>query len=202
MQKSATTQFPVIDAIRERWSPRAFADTPVEHEKLGALFEAARWAASAFNEQPWRFIVASRHDDPAEYEKALGCLVEANQAWAKAAPVLVLTAVSTAYKKNGNDNRVALHDLGQAAAHLTLQATALGLATHQMAGVDLDKVRETYVVPDGFEPQTAIAIGYPGDPDTLEPDWARDAEKAPRERLPFGAFVFTGKFGEASGLLG
>lgn len=201
MQKPATTQYPVIDAIRDRWSPRAFADSPVEREKLGSLFEAARWAASAFNEQPWRFIVASRHDDPAEYDKALGCLVEANQAWAKAAPVLVLTMMSTTFKKNGNDNRVAQHDLGQAAAHLTLQAAALGLATHQMAGVDLDKVRETYSVPEGYEPQTAIAIGYPGEADTLPEGWARDAEAAPRTRLPFGEFVFTGKFGEASGLI-
>ncbi|MFI4859349.1 MAG: nitroreductase family protein [Phycisphaerales bacterium JB063] len=202
MQKPATTQYPVIDAVRERWSPRAFADKPVEREKLGALFEAARWAASAFNEQPWRFIVASKHDDPAEYDKALGCLVEANQTWAKAAPVLVLTACSTAFKKNGNDNRVAMHDLGQAAAHLTLQATALGLATHQMAGVDLDKVREAYNVPDGFEPQTAIAIGYPGEPDQLPEGWARDAETAPRDRMPFGEFVFSKTFGQASGLLG
>ncbi|XAL99464.1 nitroreductase family protein [Phycisphaeraceae bacterium D3-23] len=202
MKKPANTEFPVIDAIRDRWSPRAFADTPVEREKLGSLFDAARWAASAFNEQPWRFILASKHDDSAEYDKALNCLVEANQAWAKAAPVLVLTVCSTSFKKNGNDNRVALHDLGQAAAHLTLQAAALGLATHQMAGVDLDKVRETYNVPDGFAPQTAIAVGYPGDADTLEQDWARDAEKAPRERLPFGDFVFTGTFGKASGLIG
>lgn len=201
MQKPATTQFPVIDAIRDRWSPRAFADKPVEREKLGSLFEAARWAASAFNEQPWRFIVASK-DDPAEYEKALGCLVEANQAWAQQAPVLVLTVMSTTFKKNGNDNRVALHDLGMAAAHLTLQAAALGLATHQMAGVDLDTVRATYDVPEGYEPQTAIAIGYPGEPDTLPEGWARDAETALRTRDEFGAFVFTGKFGEASGLVG
>lgn len=200
MQKPAETQYPVLNAIRDRWSPRAFADTPVESAKLGSLFEAARWAASAFNEQPWRFIVATK-DDPAEYDKALGCLVEANQAWAKAAPVLVLTVISTTFKKNGNDNRVAQHDLGQAAAHLTLQAAALGLATHQMAGVDLDKVREAYSVPDGFEPQTAIAIGYPGDPDTLPEGWARDAETAPRSRNGFGEFVFTGKFGDASGLI-
>ncbi len=200
MQKPAETQYPVIDVIRDRWSPRAFADKPVEREKLGSLFEAARWAASAFNEQPWRFIVATK-DDPAEYDKALGCLVEANQAWAKHAHVLVLTVISTTFKKNGNDNRVAQHDLGLAAAHLTLQATALGLATHQMAGVDLEKVRETFAVPDGYEPQTAIAIGYPGEPDNLPEGWARDAETAPRSRNDFVAFVFTGKFGDATGLL-
>lgn len=201
MQKPANTQYPVIDAIRDRWSPRAFADKPVEREKLRSLFEAARWAASSYNEQPWRFIVASRHNDPAEYEKALGCLAEANQQWAKAAPVLVLTVISNTFKKNGNDNRVALHDLGAAAAHIALQATELGLVIHQMAGVDLDKVRETYSVPEGFEPQTAIAIGYPGEPDTLPEGWARDAETTPRSRSDFGEFVFTGSFGDASGLL-
>jgi len=201
VQKPAVTDYPVIDAIKNRWSPRAFAATPVEQAKLGAMFDAARWAASAFNEQPWRFIVAMK-DDPAEYDKALGCLVEANQAWAKHAPVLVLTLCSTAFKKNGKDNRVALHDLGQAAAHLALQATAEGLVVHQMSGVDLDKVRETYGVPGGFDPQTAIAVGYPGLPDTLPEGWARDAEAAPRERLPFGEFVFSGKFGEGAKTLG
>lgn len=200
MQKPANTQYPVIDVIRERWSPRAFADRPVECEKLAALFEAARWAASSYNEQPWRFIVATKNE-PAEYDKALGCLAEANQDWANAAPVLVLTVISTTFKKNGNDNRVALHDLGAAAAHIALQATELGLVIHQMAGVDLDKVRETYSVPEGFEPQTAIAIGYPGEPDTLPEGWARDAETAPRSRSDFGEFVFTGSFGDASGLL-
>lgn len=197
MKKPAQTQYPVLDSIRDRWSPRAFADKPVESAKLGALFDAARWAASAFNEQPWRFIVATK-ENKAEYDKALGCLVEANQEWAKAAPVLVLTVCSTTFKKNGKDNRVALHDLGQAAAHLALQATAEGLVIHQMAGVDLDKVRETYSVPEGYEPQTAIAIGYPGEADSLPEGWAREAEAAPRERLPFGEFVFGGTFGESS----
>lgn len=201
MKKPAQTEYPVIDAIQERWSPRAFADKPVEPAKLGALFEAARWAASAFNEQPWRFIVATK-DDPAEFGKALGCLVEANQSWAQHAPALVLTVCSTTFKKNGKDNRVALHDLGQAAAHLALQATAEGLVVHQMAGVDLDKVRSTYGVPEGFEPQTAIAIGYPGEADSLPEGWARDAETAPRDRLPFGDFVFSEKFGQASKVLG
>jgi len=166
MKNPAKTQYPVLDVIARRWSPRAIADKPVEAEKLRSLFEAARWAASAFNEQPWRFIVATK-DNPAAYEKALGCLVEANQAWAKSAPVLVLTAVSHNFAYNGSANRVALHDLGQAAANLAIEATNLGLVIHQMAGVDTEKVAKVYGLPEGFTAQTGIAIGYPGSPDAL-----------------------------------
>lgn len=199
MNNPAPTEHPVLEEIKHRWSPRAFADKPVEPDKLKSLFEAARWAASAFNEQPWRFIVATK-DDPAGYEKALGCLVEANQAWAKHAPVLVLTVSASTFKKNGKDNRVALHDLGQAAAHLGIEATRQGLVIHQMAGVELDKVRKTYNVPDGFEPQTAIAIGYPGEADSLPEGWMRDAEQAERSRAAFDAFVFGDEWDKPSGL--
>lgn len=199
MNNPAPTQHPVLDAIAQRWSPRAFAETPVEPEKLRSLFEAARWAASSYNEQPWRFIVATKQDRGA-YEKALDCLVEANQAWAKAAPVLVLTAVSTRFNKNGKPNRCASHDLGAAAAHLALEATNLGLVIHQMAGINPSKVQATYGVPDGFEPQTAIAIGYPGQADDLPEQWMRDAESAERSRNAFDDFVFTGQWGKASEL--
>lgn len=199
MPNPAKTDYPVLDAIVQRWSPRAFADTPVETTKLQSLFEAARWAASAFNEQPWRFIVATK-DDEAAYAKALGCLVEANQAWAKAAPVIVLTVSSNAYKKNGNDNRVALHDLGQAAAHLGIEAANQGLIIHQMAGIDQDKIASKYNLPEGFTAQTGIAIGYEGDPDTLPEEWMQNADKAERSRSAFDDFVFGDDWGKASGL--
>jgi len=198
MQKPADTDYPVLEAIAQRWSPRAFSDKPVEAEKLCSLFEAARWTASAFNEQPWRFIVATK-DNPNAFAKALACLAEANQGWAQHASVLVLTVCSTQYKKNGNDNRVAQYDLGQAVSSLAIQAADLGLSLHQMAGIDLDKVRESYSVPEGFVPQTAIAIGYDGDPDTLE-GWAADAERAPRNRNDFNTFIFADEWEQASGL--
>ncbi|MEM6551600.1 MAG: nitroreductase family protein [Planctomycetota bacterium] len=194
MDKPADTQFPILDALANRWSPRAFADTPVEPEKLGSLFDAARWAASAFNEQPWRFIVATKDQPEAPgsaYEKLLGCLVEANQAWAKAAPVLLLTVGRTTFTKNDKDNRVWPHDIGLAMGNLCAQATALGLVVHQMAGIDLDKSRGTYHIPAPFEPFTAAAIGYPGDPATLTEDWMKDAEQAPRSRNAFADFVFS-----------
>lgn len=189
------TDHPVIAPITQRYSAYAFEDKPVETDKLRSLFEAARWAASSYNEQPWRFIVATK-DDPAAYNKALGCLMEANQGWAGAAPVLVLTAVSGSFAYNGKDNRVALHDLGQAAAHLALQAAELGLAAHQMAGVDTDKVGAEYGIPEGFTAQTAIAIGYPA----LTDGKLNDAEAKARQRKPFDQFVFGDAWGKASGL--
>lgn len=199
MNNPAKNEHPIHETIKHRWSPRAFADKPVEPAKLRSLFEAARWAASSYNEQPWRFIVATK-EDQAAYDKALGCLVEANQAWAKAAPVLVLTAISTNFRKNGKPNRVALHDLGAAAAHLAIEATHQGLVIHQMAGVDTHKVASEYNLPEGFKAETAIAIGYPGEADTLPEDWMREAENAERSRAAFDDFVFGEAWGKSSGL--
>lgn len=187
------TDYPVLDAITKRYSAYQFSDKPVEAEKLHSLFEAARWAASSFNEQPWRFIVATKNDQAA-YDKALGCLVEANQGWAQAAPVLVLTAVKQTFTYNDSPNRVALHDLGQAAANMALQAAELGLTLHQMAGIEQEKVVSTYNLPDGFTAETAIAIGYPGEGDL------NDAESKARQRKAFDEFVFSDDWGTASGL--
>ena len=126
MSKPAATQYPVHDLIRHRWSPRAFCDRPVPPEALRQVFEAARWAASSFNEQPWVFIVATK-DDPQAHGAALNCLVERNQQWARYAPVLILTAVSKAFARNSKPNRCREHDLGLAVGNLSAQATALGL---------------------------------------------------------------------------
>src|SRR5690606_2421192 len=126
MDKPARTNYPIHDLLVKRWSPRAFSDRPVEPDKLRQLFEAARWAASSFNEQPWSFIVALKQDQAA-FDKALSCLTEANQAWAKLAPVLVLTTVKRHFEKNGKANRVCEHDLGLAMGNLCVQATQLGL---------------------------------------------------------------------------
>lgn len=187
------TEYPVLDAITGRYSAYQFADRPVEADKLRSLFEAARWAASSFNEQPWRFIVATKDDEPA-YSKALSCLVEQNQAWAQAAPVLVLTAVKQAFTYNDAPNRVALHDLGQAAANMALQASALGLTIHQMAGIDQEKVVSSYSLPEGFTAETAMAIGYPADAPLNE------GEARARQRKAFDDFVFADDWGKASGL--
>ena len=188
------TEHPVLNAIRQRYSAYQFADKPIEAEKLRSLFEAARWAASSYNEQPWRFFVTTK-DNPAAYNKALSCLVEANQTWAQAAPLLVFTAIKHDFTHDGSPNPVALHDLGQAVANMALQAADLGLAIHQMAGIDAGKAASEYGLPEGFTMQTAIAIGYAAADTKLN-----EAETRARQREGFGEFVFGSGWGESSGL--
>lgn len=193
-EKPAETTFPVHDLIRRRWSPRAFADRPVEPEKFGSLLEAARWAASSNNEQPWRFILATR-ERPEDFARLLGCLKESNQVWARQAPALMLSVARLTFADDGEPNRHALYDVGQAVASMAIQATALGLVIHQMAGFFPDKARAEFGIPGDFEPVTAIAIGYQGDPATL-PERQRLRELAPREREPLSRLVFAGRWGE------
>jgi nitroreductase len=188
VEKVAATQYPIHDLIAKRWSPRAFDPRPIPAEQIRSILEAARWSASSFNEQPWRFLVA-RREDSEEFEKMLGCLMEGNQGWARNAGVLMLTVARKTFTANDKPNRVALHDIGLAAATLTLQATALGLCVHQMAGIHPDKIREAYGVPDGYEPETAIAIGYEGSLESL-PENLREMENAPRDRRAQNEFVF------------
>lgn len=199
MEKPAKNDYPILDVIKRRWSPRAFGDKLIEPTKVRQLFEAARWSASSYNEQPWRFIVASR-DNEAEFSKALACLVEQNQAWAKRAPLLILAFAKKTFSKNKKPNRVHVHDLGAAMANLSLQATAMGMFVHQMAGVDLDKMASTYKVPDDFEPVTAAAVGYGGDPATLPEDF-RESELAERSRRPLEDVVFAGKWNSPAPLV-
>ena len=199
MDKPAPTDHPIHDLLMERWSPRSFADRPVEDNVLLSLFEAARWAPSSFNEQPWVFFVARRSEQE-EWHKALECLVPGNQKWAEGAPVLVLTAIRTNHEKNGNANRVALHDLGLAVGNLVVEATNRDLVVHQMEGIDLQKVRDAYKLPDHYAPQTGIAIGYPGPPTRLEED-LRKKELAERKRKPLTEFVFSTEFGVPARML-
>jgi nitroreductase len=195
-QKPAPTSAPIHDIIRNRWSPRAFENRAVEPEKLRILFEAARWAASSYNAQPWYFIVATK-DDPENFKRILDSFVEFNQGWAKNAPVVGLSASGLKFSHNGEPNRHSYHDVGQAAASLALQAAALGLQVHQMAGILPDKAREIFRIPAGFDAVAGFALGYPGDPSSL-PDQLRERELAPRERKPLASFVFTGKWGDTS----
>jgi nitroreductase len=164
------------------------------------LLEAARWAPSSSNEQPWSFILA-RPANPAEFEKLLSCLVDANQEWAKAAPVLLLCVVSLRFSRNGKENRAAVHDLGLAAASLVLEATARGLFVHQMIGILPDRARELYGMPEHSEAWTAMAIGYKGDPTKL-PEELRERDATPRQRKPLSQFVFGERWGNPSPLVG
>jgi nitroreductase len=196
MDKPANTDYPVSAAIEARWSPRALKPESVSPEQMRSLLEAARWTASAFNEQPWRFIVALRVETE-KFERMLGCLVPGNQQWAHNAGALILTVAREAFTRNDKPNGSARYDVGQAASALALQATELGLRVHQMAGIDSDKIRETYAVPDGYAPLTGIAVGYPGPIEVL-PEGFRDSEAAPRERKPQAEFVFSGSWGDAA----
>jgi nitroreductase len=196
MQKPAPTEFPVHDLIRNRWSPRAFADKPVTPEVLRSLFEAARWAPSSNNEQPWAYMVATR-EDKENFEKMLSVLVEFNANWAKNAPVLALAIAELVFEKNNATNRNAQYDTGAATALLSVEATSRGLAVHQMAGFDPDKARKVFEIPAGWDAIAAIAIGYPGDPESL-PQPLRDRELGPRVRKPLSKFVMTGRWGHTS----
>lgn len=199
MEKPAENQYPIHELIRRRWSPRAFSAQMVEPEKMRSLLEAARWAASCFNEQPWSFIVATKEKSDA-FERLLGCLVKANVLWAQHAPVLMLSVARLNFERNGKPNRHAFHDVGLALGNLTVQATALGLSLHQMAGFDVAKAREQFNIPEGHEAVAAIALGYPGDEESL-PDDLRERELGPRSRRTLESFVFSSEWGQTSPLL-
>lgn len=199
MDRSAPVDHPVHELIARRWSPRAFANSEVEPAKVLSMLEAARWAASCANEQPWRFVVGMRGDDA--YRKLLECLVEGNRVWAAKAPLLMLSVARTHFAHSGKPNPHAWYDAGQAATQLALQATALGLQVHQMAGFDRERARALLAIPEGFEPIAAMAVGYPGEPELL-PEPLRERERAPRRRLPMSELIHGGTWGEAPAALG
>jgi nitroreductase len=196
MSNPAPVEFPVHDLIRNRWSPRAFSDKPVPPEVLRSLFEAARWAPSSNNEQPWAYIVATK-DDKENFERSLGSLIEFNANWAKKAPVLAIAVAELAFAKNSAPNRNAQYDVGAASLQLAIEATARGLVVHQMAGFDPESAREAYGIPQGWEPIAAMAIGYPGDATSL-PEPYQTRERAPRTRKPIREFVMSGQWGHTA----
>jgi nitroreductase len=197
-QKQANPDHPIHDLIARRWSPYAFDDRAVSGDDLRSLFEAVRWAASSYNEQPWSYIVATKAD-PDAFERLLSCLVEGNQGWAAAAPVLALGCTSLRFTLNGQPNAAAVHDLGLASANLTFEATSCGLVVHQMIGILPDKARELYRIPEGVQPVTGLAIGYAADPSAL-PEKYRERDLALRSRKPLSEFVFSGEWGAASSI--
>ena len=194
-RKRALTDHPILKLLAERWSLYGFTSRPVTNAELRPLFEAARWAASSYNEQPWSYLIATK-ESPQEFERLLSCLVEGNQAWAKTAPALALGVVSLRFAKNQQDNRAAVHDLGLATANLVMEATSRDLSVLQMIGLLPDKARELYQIPAHFEAWTAMAIGYRAEPADL-PEALKVRDLTLRQRKPLGEFVFTGKWGAA-----
>jgi nitroreductase len=196
MKNPAPTEFPIHELLANRWSPRAFSDKAIAPADLRSLFEAARWAPSSSNEQPWAFIVATRDNDEA-FSAALQPLVEFNANWAKHAFVLGYAVSELHFAKNNTPNRNAQYDTGAAMALLCTEATARGLAVHQMAGFDLDTARDVFGIPAGWDAIAAFAVGYPGDPASL-PEPYRSRETAPRVRKPISKFVMTGTWGHTA----
>ena len=189
-QKQAHPDHPIHDLIAGRWSPYAFSERAVSADDLRSLFEAARWAASSYNEQPWRYIVATK-ESPEQFAKLLSCLVEPNRAWAQAAPVLALGCTGLNFERNGKPNAACEHDLGLASASLSLEAAARGISVHQMIGILPDIARDHCRIPEGFRVLTALAIGYAADP-TTAPEKLADRDRAERARRPLAEFVFGG----------
>ena len=170
----------VHDLIRSRWSPKSFSSQEISDDDLRTVFEAARWSASSYNEQPWRFFVARRSDE-AGFQKLLNLLVPANRAWAQSAPVLVITAAKKTFSHNHSPNYYALHDTGQALANLSMQATALGLHVHAMGGFDHELARKELHIPDDYEVGAALALGY------TEAEPASERQRKPLHDIVFGA---------------
>lgn len=181
MKPEIKSDYPILASIKKRWSPRVFDEKEIAQEDLNTLFEAARWAASCFNDQPWRFIVG--HQGTEKYDKILATLMEANQEWAKKAPVLVLNVVKTTFNKNGKANAHAEHDMGLALGNLSNQATSMGIYLHHMAGLDAQAAHKAFDLPKDLKVLTAMAIGYPKNPNDLS-DAEKKAEFGTQERFP------------------
>jgi nitroreductase len=194
-------QAPVVEGVLPevlgRWSPRSFDEREVSPADLRKVFEAVRWTASSYNEQPWRFLVG--HRNSLTYKNIFSSLIGFNQGWAKTAPVLILGATSTKFTQNGSANKFALYDLGAAAGMLCLQASALGIRTHSMAGYDQDVARKAFEIPEDYALGAVIAMGYQGEPTALGNDQMVAQETAPRSRKPLSEFVLSA-WGEAAKL--
>lgn len=187
----------VIPAVLNRWSSRAFSERAVSEADLGKIFEAARWSASAFNEQPWRFLVGVKGSDT--HAKLAATLMGFNKAWAESAPVLILAMATTHFTHNGTVNTYAMYDLGAATAALTLQAAELGMTTHTMAGFDQQAARTALAIPEELQLATVIALGYQDSPTLLQMDKLVELETSPRQRKPLDEQVFSA-IGEAAKL--
>ncbi|MEO8097683.1 MAG: nitroreductase family protein [Acidobacteriota bacterium] len=196
LDRSAPSDHQITDLLARRWSARAFSDRPIDLETLRSLFEAARWAPSSGNGQPWSFLVAGKQD-AVEFER-LASVLNPGNAWARQAAVLGIS-VAALDRLPGKPNAHAWHDVGLASQSMALQATAMGLSMHMMGGFSSDKAREIFEIPERWAPVAAFAIGYPGDPSSL-PEDLRAKELAPRQRKPIQEFVYQGRWGHPGGL--
>ena len=180
--KQAPAAEGMLPVVLQRWSPRSFDGREVSPADLAKVFEAARWAPSSNNEQPWSYIVGLR--GTSTFDKIAATLVGFNQSWAPKAPVLILGVTNTRFSRNGKPNSYALYDLGAATALLVVQTVALGLVAHQMAGFDHEAARKAFGIPEDYELGSVTALGYQGEPAALANDNLIASETAPRSRKP------------------
>ncbi len=196
MGSGPRSELPLHPLINERFSPRAFSDRPIGDDELRLLLEAARWAPSSMNEQPWRFVIARKGE--AAHELMLQSMNEGNRIWADRAPLIILNVVRQSSEKYGVPNPHAWHDLGLALAQLNFQASAMGIGLRHIAGIDPKEARVLFEVPDEFDVVGMMVLGYPGDPEQL-PENLRERELKRSPRKAIGEFVFNGKFGRPIG---
>lgn len=191
-KKKANNEYDVHQIIKERWSPRSFSDQEIKPDLIQQLFDAARWAPSSFNEQPWRFIYA-RKEEPEQFQKLYEVMGDFNQSWAGDASLLILNIAKDRFSKDGKPNRVAKYDLGAALAYFTFEATRHDLYVHQMAGIDQDKAKEIFGIPEGYNAVTMAAVGYMGDADELEGN-LKETEVSERTRKNINEIAFQGEW--------
>lgn len=184
-----TTAKTVKDTILKRKSPLAFSDKAVSQEDMDTLLDAARWAASAYNEQPWRFIYAKKQEDPDGFKALHDILLPGNQPWAEKASVLMLVIAKNTFSANGKPNAHAFYDAGQAVGTLAIQATSMGISLHQMGGFSSEKAIEHLNLNEDYSPVAAVAIGYQGDPEQL-PENLKKRELSPRKRKSLSEIAF------------
>jgi nitroreductase len=196
LEKHAATSVPIHELMTRRWSPRAYdAERPVTRAQLASLLEAARWAPSCNGVEPWRYLVWDRTRDPEGFQRAYECLSDNNKRWVENAPLLMLSVASPDPLPGGRPSRWGQHDTGMASLSLALQAVALGLIAHQMAGYDVEKARAAFEIPADHTPMAMMAVGYQASPDVLDEE-TKKKELIPRRRKPFGERCFEGRWGK------
>lgn len=195
IEKPAETEQKIEKVLAERWSGRAFdSNLPVTNEQIIAICEAARWAPSCFGDQPWRFVIWNRYEDEISWQKALDCLSPGNQDWAKNAPLLILAASVQTFSHNDSANRWVGYDSGAASISLCLQATAMGLMSHQMGGFDAEKLKDVFTIPAEIDMWAMIAIGHPAALDSLS-EAQLERELKARERSPLSRHFYASDWG-------
>jgi len=196
LEKRAVTSAAIEEMLARRWSTRAFdATRPVTREQQLALLEAARWAPSCHNDEPWRYLIWKKDTDPTGWQQAYECLSQANRKWVANVPLLMLSCAGSIFGHNGKPNRFAQHDVGMASMSLCLQAMALGLATHQMAGFDAEQARAAFVIPAEYTPMAMIAVGYQADASVLPAD-VQVKEMSLRKRKPLNECFYSTVWGK------